>query len=320
MTGPLRRLRRYVLGLSTEEISELSQSMGGPPYPIPHISTQAPSSIIDTTPIPPSHLDPTDEAACTCGHPGAPQAYHLAPCPLTAPTPGDDVSDDAPTATHDQDTDTALPAPDPLTDTASPYPDASTITNRSLTLPCGPCGGTGTVTRTVNEILRETVSWIPLDDGDQVIREFYRRLLPAAPHLGPLFPADLLTAATREDASPGALQRDRLLQALLSVSELYGGNVDDMARLDTMIGSWGNAHAPFARPDGTVTGATPEEYDAVIEVFIGLLRAAFTDRFTAVHEQVWREALGYVRVGMLWTQWHSGMRSARYPRRTAGRD
>lgn len=274
--------------------------------------------------------------------------------PITPDTPGEEMSDESrPTAktervgemlpadpydsmkggVSDADEWAATPkTPDPVTDSGVHHldePDARGLV--TLTVDCLACKGTGHVTRTVNDLLRETVGMIPVDGGDQVIREFYRRLLAyvitdeddnvvdrVGQRLAPLFPRDLLTAAVDDSASPGALQRDRLLGALVSVSELYGGNDEDMERLNDWIGSWGNAHSAFARPDGSVEGATEAEYDVVINVFLGLLRDALTDSgYTPAHEQAWRLALRHVKIGMLWTQLNSGMRMARYPRRDA---
>jgi len=209
----------------------------------------------------------------------------------------------------------APPAPraNPLTDSGlHSLPDATSLP--TLTATCPHCGGNGTVTRPVNDLLRETVNLIPVDGGDQIIREFYRRLLAAAPTLAPLFPADLLTAATHDKASPGALQRDRLLDAVVAVADYYGRGDDAMQRLDAAIASMGHRHAAFARPDGTVQGATEAEYNAVINVFLALCYDGFGDQFTAAHAQAWREALTYVKVGMLWAQWHSGAAMPRMPR------
>lgn len=206
-----------------------------------------------------------------------------------------------------------LPGADPTADTGSHHlPNPEDIPH--VTAACPTCKGAGTVTRPVSDVLRETVGLIPVDHGDDVIREFYRRLLTAAPALAPLFPADLLTAATNDQASPGAMQRDKLLQAIVALSDLYGAGDEAMSRLDTALGSFGRSHAAFQRPDGTVRGATLAEYVAVKETFLDTCTALLGEAFTAAHAAAWDEAIDYAAVGMLYAQQHSGMKSARYPR------
>ena len=101
------------------------------------------------------------------------------------------------------------------------------------------------------------------------------------------------------------------------MSDLYGAGDDAMDRLDTALGVYGRSHAVFARPDGTQSGATEDEYEAVISVFLGLVGDAFGAAFSDAHRQAWVEALNYVKIGMLWHQYHSGMKMARYPRHSA---
>lgn len=209
--------------------------------------------------------------------------------------------------------------PNPVTDSgvhAAPEPAADVRTVRAA---CPTCEGVGYVERTINELLRESIALIPVDGGDGVISEFYSRLLAAAPSLIPLFPRDLLTAATQEGASPGAMQRDKLLQALLALSELYGGSADDMARLDAALETFGRHHAAFQRPDGTVQGATEAEYDAVRDVLFGTLIDTAGRAWLPEYTAAWLEAYSYAKTGMLWAQYHSGFTSARYTRRDASR-
>jgi hypothetical protein len=352
MNAFTRAVRRIIAGPTDEQINERVIAEGGPGYPIPPIvSTTPPTRLVGRAeyltpdePAPgPLPLRPAaaDRVAAASAIAAARADHH----PLTAE--GETVTDEARTGTpHDSDDDTIVgraaapvsapparadnrPPADPITDSGVHHLDPPVADALpAITVECTACGGTGHVSRTLNELLRETVALIPVDGGDQVIREFYRRLLNyrtmnpdgtvkehTGQQLAPLFPRDLLTAATQDGASPGAMQRDKLLNALLAVSELYGGSPDDMDSLDTAIGVYGRSHAAFQRPDGTVRGATEQEYEAVIDVFRGLLRDAFGKSFTGAHEQAWEDALRYVKVGMLWSQYHSGARAARYPRR-----
>lgn len=373
------RIRRLIHGPTDEEISARSQAVGGPAYPIPPMSTRMPTLINDPGHITGVDTTETDTDVCTCGHPGQPRTFHLAPCPLdpeparklaaavianarenpgylfasdAPPNPdepvqwvplqpptdtGDDAVPDSETTTHDDDLDLPLtdtsgepgPAPQPMAATSGVHAIDVADNRPTLATACETCDGTGYIQRTISELLRDTVAMLPAGGGDEVIREFYRRLLayekvdPAdgthhriGYELGSLFPRDLLSAAVGSGA-PGALQRDKLLEAILAVSELYGGTDADMDRLDTAIATFGNMHAAFARPDGTVRGATEEEYEVVIDVFLGLLHDGLGNPFTDTHAAAWAEALNYVKIGMLWAAFHSGMHMARYPRRDA---
>lgn len=313
MNGFTRLVARIFLGPNDEKISNKSVALGGPSYPIPPLTTSPPTSL----------TYPSDWAAARAAIAAA-RIEEPTPDPaVTITHPAEDAMSDNPrTATpadSDEDIDVALANRNDLTDSGvHAIPEENAAARYTISAACPECRGAGYVQRGVNDLLRDTVAMLPIDGGDEVIKEFYRRLLHAAPSLTPLFPRDLLTAAVDDTQSPGALQRDRLLQALIAVSELYGGSPEDMERLDTAIVSFGNAHAAFARPDGSVQGATEEEYDAVISVFLRLLGDALGDKFTTAHWKAWYEAMHYVKIGMLWAQYHSGMRMARYPRRDAG--
>jgi hemoglobin-like flavoprotein len=200
--------------------------------------------------------------------------------------------------------------PDPLTDSGVHALD-DTTDREQITV-------TMTVTRYTNDLLTETAGMLPEDSAsrDDAIREFYRRLLTAAPDLAFLFPPDLLTAA-HGSGDPGAVQRDRLLAAILALADTYGAGPEAMQRLDNVIVSMGHRHAAFARADGTVEGATEAEYDAVIAVFLQLMRDALGDQFTDLHWKAWMRALRYVKVGMLWAQYHSGASYPRMPRQAS---
>lgn len=186
----------------------------------------------------------------------------------------------------------AMAAPD---DTATRM-RASEI--RALREPCAHCLGKGYI-MTTNDLLRESIALVG-DGGDMVIREFYTRLLGAAPDLAALFPPDLLTAAEGEDIDGGWKQRDKLLAALVALSQTYDpADAESMRVLDTHLLAFGRAHAAFQRPDGSVKGATVAEYEAVKQVLFGTLvdaaGPAWRDEYTAA----WDEAYEHAARGMI---------------------
>lgn len=205
---------------------------------------------------------------------------------------------------------TATPV-DPVTDSGihQAAPD-----RRTISITCPTCEGLGHMQRTVSELLRESIALIPPDGGQQVIREFYRRLLTAAPDLAGLFPSDLITAAVDDTASPGRMQRDRLLQALAALAELYGTSPADRQRLDTALRSYGRSHAAFARPDGTTRGATVEEYLVVKQTLMDTLHTAAGPAWQAAYDDAWAEAYDYAMIVMLHEQFTGGMTFPRQAR------
>lgn len=197
-----------------------------------------------------------------------------------------------------------------LTDTgthhlAEPLPGEGDA--RAVRVDCPTCGGHGYVTRTLNELLRESLAL--LADADGVVREFYRRLLDAAPDLAGLFPPDLLG----EDTIRG--QRDKLLHALMALAKMYNpADADGMKQLETALRSFGRSHAAFARPDGTTRGATPEEYLAVKTVLFGTLADAAGSAWLPAYTTAWSEAYDHAMIIMLHEQLTAGMTMPRYPR------
>jgi hemoglobin-like flavoprotein len=202
---------------------------------------------------------------------------------------------------------TPTPAdPDPLTDTGT-HPGTEDL-SRAIRINCPTCEGHGYVTKTVNDLLRESLALLG-DNGDAVIREFYNRLLTAAPDLAPLFPADLLNEDTTHH------QRDRLLKALIALSELYDpNNPDSMDRLETALRAFGRSHAAFQRPDGTVRGATMREYVAVADTLLGTLRAVAGDAWIDAYDDAWDEAYYHAADIMRDEQRRTAASFPRYPR------
>lgn len=223
-----------------------------------------------------------------------------------------DITDTNPvTTTHEDD-------PNPVTDSGVHALENDDYVMPTIRVGCPTCG-TGHIDRTVNELLRESVALIPVDGGDMVIKEFYTRLLHTAPWLGSLFPRDLLTAATQDGASPGAMQRDKLLNAITGLAELYGASRADMEHLTSLLLQWGRSHAAFARPDGTVRGATAAEYELVGAIFIRTFTDVAGGQWKPEYEQAWKEAYDDASLAMRWGQRESAMTAPRYPRRDAHR-
>ena len=175
---------------------------------------------------------------------------------------------------------------------------------------------------TKNDLLRQSLTLLGDDPAghQSVVAEFYRRLLLAAPNLARLFPSDLTDPLS---AGEGRAQRDRLLEALLTVGKNYDPDSppsDDpeypspMELLNAKIKAWGRAHAAFQRPDGSARGATLREYGAVFEILMGTLHDATGSAWHPSFDVAWEEAYDYAARGMIASAWESGFKSARYPR------
>lgn len=172
---------------------------------------------------------------------------------------------------------------------------------------CEHCNGSGYMP-SISDYLRESVALVGAS-GDEIVKAFYAELLGVAPDLAGLFPPDLLTT----DETKG--QRDKLLKALVALSDLY--DPDDpakMAKLDTALSSFGRSHAAFARPDGTVKGATWEEYAAVKTVLFATLVAAAGSAWMPEYTESWSQAYDYAAAVMVAEQYRSGFTSPRFPR------
>lgn len=194
-------------------------------------------------------------------------------------------------------TDTAPPVagrmPDPVTDSG-----VHTIQAADDREACPHCRGKGYV-MTTNDLLRESIALVG-DGGDVIVREFYTRLLHAAPDLAQLFPADLLTGHLGDDSKGGAEQRDKLLQALVALSQTYDPtDAEKMRVLDTHLLAFGRAHAAFQRPDGSIQGATLAEYEAVKSVLFGTLVDAAGPAWLPEYTAAWSEAYEHAARGMI---------------------
>jgi hemoglobin-like flavoprotein len=212
-----------------------------------------------------------------------------------------------------------------------PVPRAIVSVHRE---PCPTCQGSGYMP-SVSDLLRETASWI--EDMDGVVRYFYTTLMEmartdaerdaretgqsdplaagqkAVDDLAFIFPADLISAATKEAGSRGAAQRDKLADALVGMATLYDpADQEKMERLENVIRSMGARHAAFARRDGTIQGATLGEYHLVWRGLAATL-ATLGDRFTPQHAEAWRIAYDDVAAGMMRAQ-RDASTAPRFPR------
>lgn len=177
---------------------------------------------------------------------------------------------------------------------------------------CVHCQGSGFMP-SVNDYLRESIGLLG-DRGDEVVRTFYTALFRSAPDLARLFPGDPREGNLGTDHK-GAKQREKLLAALAALSDLYDpDDADRMARLDTALKSFGRSHAAFARPDGTIKGATWEEYAAVKEALFATLVQAAGNAWKAEYTESWSQAYDYAAAVMLTEQYRSGFAAPRFPR------
>jgi len=191
---------------------------------------------------------------------------------------------------------------------------------------CGECRGTGYLIMSTNDLLKESLALVT--DGDGLVREFYSRLLTAAPDLAALFPPDLLTAAApgrpevvsdgsalRPAPTRGARQRDKLLGALIALADLYDTDSDEkMGKLDTALRAFGRSHAAFHRPDGRVLGATFDEYAAVKAALFATLADTAGSAWASEYTAAWSEAYDFAAVTMMHEQHRAGFSFPRQAR------
>lgn len=177
---------------------------------------------------------------------------------------------------------------------------------------CEHCGGNGFMPN-VSDYLRESIALLG-DQGDAVVRTFYGVLFRAAPELVTLFPGNPVEGDLGTDHR-GARQRELLLAALVALSDLYDpDDMERMQRLDIALASFGRKHAAFTRQDGTIKGATLEEYAAVkVALFATLVQAA-GNAWRSEYTEAWSQAYDYAAGIMIAEQHRSGFAAPRFPR------
>lgn len=177
---------------------------------------------------------------------------------------------------------------------------------------CEHCKGRGFVPG-INDLLQESIALLG-DGGDDVIRSFYVELFRRDPDLAALFPGNPTQGDFGTDHK-GAVQRDKLLKALGALAQLYDpGDPDKMEHLDNALATYGRTHASFVRKDGTIKGATWEEYAAVKEsLFTTLIRVA-AEHWRPEYSAAWSQAYDYAAGVMLVEQFRSGFVAPRFPR------
>lgn len=181
---------------------------------------------------------------------------------------------------------------------------------------CQECGGRGFMPG-INDLLQESVKLLG-DQGDEVVRLFYSALLRAHPQLMTLFPGNPTQGDFGSDHK-GAVQRDRLLKALTALAGLYDpGDAEKMKHLDQALASFGRAHASFIRQDGTIRGATLEEYAAVKDALFTTLVRVAGGKWKPEYTEAWGQAYDYAAAAMLTEQFRSGFVAPRFPRATQG--
>lgn len=165
----------------------------------------------------------------------------------------------------------------------------------------------------INDFLTESIALLG-DEGDEVVRLFYSSLLRAQPQLLTLFPGDPTQGDFGSDHK-GAVQRDRLLKALIALANMYDpADPAKMASLDQALASFGRAHASFARQDGSVRGATLDEYAAVKDALFSTLVRVAGRKWIPEYTEAWSQAYDYAAAVMLTEQFRSGFTAPRFPR------
>lgn len=204
------------------------------------------------------------------------------------------------------------PAPDPVADSGvHAMPERSPAVLSGHKVSCTECRGYGYVIMSTRDVLQQVK---PLLDeaGPMVVREFYTRLLHAAPGLATLFPADLLTDDSIKK------QREKLLGALKALIMLYDPDDDvSMEKLTTALRSFGRSHASFDRQDGSSRGATFDEYGAVKAALFGTLHDAAGPEWKPEFDPALSEAFDFAAVTMLAEQYATVTAIARQPRQSA---
>ena len=181
---------------------------------------------------------------------------------------------------------------------------------------CPHCEGRGFVPG-INDQLRESAAMLTSGGPkatDAVIRDFYIALFRNAPSLIAIFPGNPAQGDFGSDHR-GAKQRELLLGALAGLADLYDpGDAERMTHLDSVLKRFGRSHAAFTRPDGTVSGATLDEYKAVKDALFSTLVRAAGDRWRAEYTVAWNQAYDYAAASMLLEQHRSGFVAPRFTR------
>lgn len=178
--------------------------------------------------------------------------------------------------------------------------------------PCQHCDGRGFMPG-INDLLRESIGLLG-ESGDEVVRTFYTALFQAAPDLVSLFPGDPREGDFGSDHR-GAKQRELLLEALAALATNYDpADAEKMAGLDAALKRFGRAHAAFVRKDGTIKGATWEEYAAVKEALFTTLVRAAGELWRPEFTEAWGQAYDYAAAAMLIEQYRSGFAAPRFAR------
>jgi hemoglobin-like flavoprotein len=163
---------------------------------------------------------------------------------------------------------------------------------------------------TTSDFLRESITLVE-GKADEVARLFYARLLDVAPHLAPLFPRDLVDPDSPQNpvfddlagevpAKTGRQQRDLLVGALVALGSTYDPHDrEKMDALRTALSAYGRSHSAFQRPDGTVQGATLDEYAAVKSILLPTLAEVAGDGWLPVYSAAWAEAYDFAAGHML---------------------
>jgi hemoglobin-like flavoprotein len=211
------------------------------------------------------------------------------------------------------DEDPSVTQPDPVSDSgvhAMPEMQRDPAVLFGHKVDCDECRGRGYVIVSTRDLLRQSIGLV--SDGDELVREFYRRLLDAAPGLAVLFPADLLT----EDSIKK--QREKLLNALTALAHLYDpDDPKNMDKLTTALKAFGRSHASFDRQDGSQRGATFDEYAAVKAALLDTLTDAAGQAWKPAYSDAWSEAYDFAAVTMLAEQYATVPAIARQPRVSA---
>jgi hemoglobin-like flavoprotein len=181
---------------------------------------------------------------------------------------------------------------------------------------CPHCEGRGYVPG-INDYLQESAALLTAGGdrlADAVVRNFYVTLLGDQPALRGLFPGDP-TQGEFGDDNRGTRQRELLLSALAALAENYDpADPAKMETLDYALKRFGRSHASFTRPDGTVRGATLEEYKAVKDALFATLVKALADKWKPEYGEAWSQAYDYAAAGMLAEQFRSGFSAPRFAR------